>query len=346
MKGIAKIARGEGHVGIMEFPEPQAGPGLVKIEIKYAGICASDLHVWHDTIGLSVNPPVIMGHEFSGQVVAVGEGVTNCKPGDRVIAAPGYELCGKCDFCKDGIANMCKEARSLGFWYNGSFAKYLVLPARFIYHMDDKLTYKQAAVIEPMICAIAAVCKQAKVQASDIALVSGPGTIGLLTMQIARAQGATVIVTGMNRDEHRLKLAKELGAEYTVNLEKENLKEVVAEITNGYGPDVVLECSGSQAAINTGVQLLRRAGRYVQVGLPGSSIDFDIEQICYKDATFSGVMGGNAKEWRTALKLVVSGKVKTEPLVSHIFPMSEWEKAFALTANREGLKILLTPDLD
>ncbi len=342
MKGITKLAQGDGHVGIMDFPEPTPGPGQVKIEVKYAGLCGSDIHVWHDEIGFALNPPMIMGHEFSGIIAENGPGAKQFKVGERVIAAPAFELCRKCDFCKDGKANVCIDQKSLGYWYNGPFAKYFIIPEAFVYHLPDNISLLAAAVMEPLSCTVHAV-NRAQPQAGDVALVSGPGAIGLLTMQVARAQGCVCVVSGTDSDAKRLELAKELGAERVVNIQKEDLKAVLMEMTNGYGPDIVFECSGNQAAINFGVQVLRPASKYVQVGLPGHPINFDIEQICYKDATFYGTMAAVASDWRESIKLVASGKVKTEPLVSHQIPMTEWEKAFKLFENREGVKIVFTP---
>ncbi len=343
MKGLAKLEPGYKKIGIMDFPEPTPGPGEVKILVKEAGLCGSDIHIWHDTIVIKTRPPVVIGHEFAGEVVEIGEGVTLFEKGDRVVAEPNIGRCGKCDFCKDGLPSMCLETHTMGYWYNGGFAKYTVVPQQYLHRIPDNVSYTAAALTEPLTCVIHAICYRSRVNAGDVALVSGPGAIGLMAMQVAKVQGAKVVVSGTDADAHRLELAEKLGADRTVNIQKEDLQSVLMEMTGGYGPDVVLECSGAPAATNMGLKLLRGAGRFIQVGLPGSRVNFDVEQICYKDVKFYGTMGSITSDWRIALKLLASGQVQTEPLVSHKLPITEWEKAFELFESHQGLKLVLTP---
>ncbi len=343
MKALVKYAAAPGNVEIRDIPEPSPGEGQIKIEIKKAGICGSDLHILHSDIAIPVRPPVVMGHEFSGVVAEVGEGVTGFAPGDRVVSETAYHYCGKCDFCKEGYYNLCVERKTLGYWYNGVFTNYTVVPAARVHRLPDSIDYTSGAMIEPLACVCHAVYDLCVIRAGDVVLVSGPGAIGLMAAMVAKAEGATVVVAGTDRDVERLKTAKELGADYAVNLQQEDLEGLLMSLTGGYGPDVVLECSGAAAAVNMDLNLIKKRGYFTQIGLCGKPITFDIEKICYKELHFSGSLGSRYASWVRALSLVSSGKVNICPLAMHSYPITEWEKAFEQFENKIGHKIILTP---
>lgn len=343
MKALVKYAPGPGNMEVREIPIPEAGPGQVKIKVQEAGICGSDLHIYHSDIAIPVNPPVVTGHEFSGIVEAVGEGVTGIAPGDRVVSETAYDYCGKCDFCREGWYNLCIERRTLGYWYNGIFTQYTIVPADRVHHIPDGVSFTAAAMTEPLACVTHAIDDLTVIRPCDVVLVSGPGSIGMMAAQVAKAYGATVIVSGTNIDEQRLSLAKELGADYVINIQKDSLEELILRVTGGYGIDVVLECSGAAPAINAALRLIKKRGYFTQIGLTGKKIEFDIEAINYKEMHFSGSMGSRNVNWRRALKLLGSGKINVEPLVTHKLPITNWQEAFDLFEKKEGGKIFLLP---
>lgn len=344
MKALVKYAAGPGNMEIRDVPEPTPGVGQVKIEVKEAGICGSDLHIYHSDIAIPVNPPVITGHEFSGVVVEVGEGVTKFKPGDRVVSETAYHYCGVCDFCREGYYNLCVERKTLGYWYNGVFTKYTLVPEARVHLIPENVDFTTAAMTEPLACVVHAVYDLCKIVPGDVVLVSGPGAIGIMAMQVAKSHGATVIVSGTNVDTERLKLAKALGADYIVNVQKENITDMVNQLTDNYGVDVVLECSGSEAGTDTGLNLIKKRGYFTQIGLAGKKIEFDIEKICYKELHFSGSLGSRNHSWRKAIQLLKEGKVKLKPLATTKLSILEWEKAFKMFENKEGFKIFLLPE--
>ena len=343
MKALVKYEAGPGNMEIRDVPEPTVGPGQVKIEIMEAGICGSDLHIYHSDIAIPVRPPVTTGHEFSGVVTDVGEGVTAFKPGDRVVSETAYHYCQTCDFCREGFYNLCVERRTLGYWFNGVFTKYTVVPAGRIHLIPDNVDFTTAAMTEPLACVVHAIYDLSRIVPSDVVMVSGPGAIGLMAMQVAKAHGATVVVTGTNMDLDRLEMAKKLGADFAVNVQKEDVKAIFDSLSKGYGPDVVLECSGSAPGVDSGLNLIKKRGYFVQIGLPGKKIEFDIEKVCYKELHFSGSLGSRNHSWRTALKLLAEGKVVLKPLAATKLPITEWKKAFEMFENKEGYKIFLTP---
>ncbi|MCC8190989.1 MAG: zinc-binding dehydrogenase [Planctomycetes bacterium] len=343
MKALVKYEAGPGNMEIRDIPEPVPGPGQVKIEIKEAGICGSDLHIYHSDIAIPVRPPVVTGHEFSGVVAAVGEGVERFRPGDRVVSETAYHYCQTCDFCREGFYNLCVERRTLGYWFNGVFTKYTVVPEARVHRIPDNVSFTTAAMTEPLACVVHAIYDLSRIVPGDVVLVSGPGAIGLMAMQVARAHGATVVVSGTDVDGERLRMATQLGADHAVNVQQEDLKQRLDALTDGYGPDVVLECSGSAPGVDTALNLIKKRGYFVQIGLPGKKIEFDIEKVCYKELHFSGSLGSRNHSWRTALKLEAQGKVVLEPLATTKLPITEWQQAFDMFEKKQGYKIFLLP---
>jgi L-iditol 2-dehydrogenase len=234
MKGLVKYAKGPGNMEIRDVAEPTAGPGQVKIEIKAAGICGSDLHIFHDDIaGIPINPPVITGHEFTGVIVEVGEGVTQWKVGERITSETAFSFCGDCMHCRTGRYNLCNYRRTLGYWYNGAFTKYTVVPEERIHKLPDHVDFVAGALAEPLACVTHAVLELTSIMTGDVVLITGPGSIGMLALQVAKAQGATVVVSGTNIDRERLAKAKQLGADYTVDVTEQDLAALINDLTGG-----------------------------------------------------------------------------------------------------------------
>lgn len=341
MKALVKYKDGPGNMELRDIPEPEPGPGQVKIEVKEAGICGSDLHIYNSDIAIAMKPPVVPGHEFSGVVSAVGEGVTKFKPGDRVVSEAVYFYCWDCLYCRQGYYNLCINKRSLGYWYNGAFEKYTIVEEKNAHILPDDIDFLTGAMLEPLACCTHAIYDCCHVEAGDVVLVSGPGAVGLTAAQVAKAEGAKVIVTGTDVDEERLQAAKTLGIDYTINVQQQELKKLVNELTDGYGVDVVLECSGSEAGIRSGLEMIKKRGWFCQIGLTGKPITFDIETICYKELHFSGSMASRYLNWEKGIKLIQQGLVKLAPLASHHLPLEEWETAFQMFREKKGLKLIL-----
>jgi L-iditol 2-dehydrogenase len=329
---------------VRDVAESKAGPGQVKIEVKAAGICGSDLHIFHDDIaGIPINPPVVTGHEFTGVIVEVGEGVTQWKVGERVTSETAVSFCGDCMHCRTGRYNLCNNRRTLGYWYNGAFTSYTVVPKERIHKLPDAIDFIAGALAEPLACVTHAVLELTTIITGDVVLVSGPGSIGMLALQVAKAQGAIVVVSGTNIDRERLTMAKQLGADYTVDITEQDLAALINELTCGRGADVTLECSGAARAANDALVLTRKFGHYTQIGLFGKPIQIDFEKICYRELKVTGSLGSTWTSWEKAIQLMASGKVNTRDLVSHVMPITEWEKAFKMFEDKEGYKLVLTP---
>ncbi|MEW6266970.1 MAG: zinc-binding dehydrogenase [Thermodesulfobacteriota bacterium] len=343
MKAVVKEKEGIGHVVYRDMPEPSPGPGELKVEVKAAGVCGTDIHIYHDRF--RYRPPVILGHEFSGVVVETGPGAKAFQVGDRVTAEAPACICGTCPYCRVGNYNLCSNRLGMGWGVNGCFARYCLIEERMTHRIPDNVSFKAGALCEPLACVVHGL-ELTEIRAEDLVLVTGPGPIGLLAMQAAKAEGARVLVAGTSVDKERLSMARRLGADCAINVEEQDLPREILELTKGQGADVALECSGSQAAVNTCFELIKKGGRYTQVGLFGRPITIDFEKVALKELKVTGVMSQRWTSWERALKLVESGRVKLEPLVSGEFSMPEWEKAFQAFEDKKGFKILLYPEVD
>lgn len=340
MQGVAKLAPGNGHVGLLDIPIPEIRPGHVLIDVKAAGVCGTDIHIYHGEY--DSNPPVIMGHEVAGVVAEIGDGVTNCQVGDRVTCETYFYVCGQCQFCRSGLPNLCPDRKSIGSGVHGGFTRYLLVPDHNIHHLPANVDEIAGALSEPLTCCVHAL-ERTRVEPGETVVVSGPGAIGLLMAQVVKAAGGTTVVLGTDADATRLAMANELGSDLTINVTVDDAKAIIDEQTDGIGADVVFECAGAAASAQSCLELVRRRGRYGQVGLFGRRIEWDLDLVAYKELEVHGSFAHLPSAWRKALKLMATEKVQTRPLVSAIMPITEWQAAFDAFERRDGLKIVLTP---
>lgn len=341
MKGVAKLEKGVGNVGLIDVPVPEVLAGHVLIEVKAAGVCGTDLHIYHDEYPSL--PPVIMGHELAGVVAEIGKGVSRCKTGDRVTSETFFSVCGKCMYCRDGAPNLCASRKSIGSGVHGAFASYVLVPESNIHILPDTVDERSGAMTEPLACCVHAL-ERTKVEAGQTVIVAGQGAIGLLMVQVAKASGAKVIVLGTDADESKLEVTRQLGASTVLNVQRDDVDKTVKELTNGYGADAIFECSGAPRSAQNCLTLVRRGGVFAQVGLFGRSVDWDLDTVCYKELTVTGSFATVPSSWRKALSLLEAGLVRTDLLVSHLFPVTDWNEAFNLFERGEGMKVMFVPD--
>jgi L-iditol 2-dehydrogenase len=341
MKAVVKTAPGVGNVALVDVDEPATPPGHVKIAVKTAGICGTDLHIYYDEFRSW--PPVVLGHEVSGEVVEVGDGVRDVTVGDRVTTETYFSTCGVCRFCRTGRINLCPERRSIGSAVNGGFTSYLVVPERNVHRLPDSVSFLAGALTEPLACVVHGALELPKVAPGDLAVIAGPGAIGLLTLQVVKAAGAQVVVLGADADERRLGMATTLGADHTFNVQRDDVSEAIGDLTSGLGADIVYECSGAGAAATTLLDLVRRGGQYGQIGLFGKPVAWNLDQVCFKELTVTGSNASVPSAWERALALLGQGVVRTETLVTGLFPLREWRAAFDAFEERSGIKTVLCP---
>ena len=339
-----KTARGVGNLELRELEIPKPKRDAVLIEVAAAGICGTDIHIKHDQTFYT--PPVVLGHEYSGTVVEVGSDVTSVKVGDSVVS-PATAYCGKCYQCKTGHMNRCtsEDKRILGTSRaDGAFAKYLVVPDYIVHKVPKEVSMEEAALAEPLACVVHSVIDTTPICPGDAVVVQGPGTMGLMATQVAKAMGAgKVIVTGVTSDQWRFDIAKRIGADITIDVQgNEKPIDIVKAETDGRGADAVIEASGACVACTQAFDFVKVAGHVTLLSIRGSPANIDLDPIVIKELTMSGTWGTLPSTWVTTLRLMQSRKVDVSPLITHRISLSEWETGFELMENQKAIKVLFT----
>jgi L-iditol 2-dehydrogenase len=346
MKAVVKLQKGYGHIEVKEVPEPPLRPDGVKVEIQYCGVCGTDVKIYHDEHGY-YRPPLILGHEFSGTVVEVGAEVRNVRVGARVVVPPGIaqprSLYGQSQNPWGGLGRRGFQA-DWGFTSYGGFTKYGVYNWRSAIELPKGVDLESAALAEPLAVCVHGIVGKARIHCSDVVVVSGPGPIGLLTAQLAKAEGAKVILLGVGADKTRLAVAKELGIDLVLNVEEQDPVPVVLEHSFGSGADVVCECVGMAASVTQCLKLARRGAQFIQLGTSRKEMTVDFAQISYKELNVIGSFNYERVDWEIALNLIDQGKVQVKPLITHKLPLSGWQEGFALSDDKRGIKVLLYPE--
>jgi len=343
MRAVFKVRKEPGAIEVREVDKPRPGPEDVLVKVQAGSVCGSDVHVYRLSRGFEyVNPPLILGHEFTGVIEEVGERVEGLRPGDRVVSE-GVHYCGQCQACRRGQTNRCRSFRIIGLHFDGGFADYACFPARYAHHVPDAIQSEQAALIEPASVAVHAVRQGPRIEPGDVVVVTGPGPIGIMVGQIARLTGAAkVIVTGTDVDEERrMRVAHDLGFQ-VVNVQREDLGQSVRELTDGYGVDVIFECSGTGAALHQGLELLRKGGCLVLVGIQSSPTEVFFTPVIRRELGIHTAICSTWRDFETAIDLIARGDLSVRPLVT-TFPLSSPVQAIEASISRQVVKAVLVP---
>ncbi len=344
MKAVVLYDKADRSVEIRDVPRPGIGPEECLVEVKFCGICGSEPHMYHGQLTLLARPPVILGHEWSGQIVEVGEGVQGFAVGDRITCETAAQTCGVCVFCRSGEYNLCPQRRAFGFAVDGAFTSFVRARAHRLHHLPEGVSYEAAAMTEPICVAYNAVAEKSHIHPGDIVVIVGPGPVGLFCLQVARLAGAgTVVVTGTRRDRQRLALAKRLGADLAVDIGEQDPLAVVRALGDGLGAHLVIDCAGVPPAIQQSLALVRQNGQVTKVGWSLQPVNLTMDEIVAKAITYQGAFSHTWKTWETVLELLRQGRIETEPLLSEVWPITRWEEAFHKLEALEAHKILLYP---
>lgn len=342
MKAIVKSDPGPG-LDVLQVKEPRIGSRDVLIKVRVAGICGTDLHIysWDEWSAGRIKPPVILGHEFCGDVVQIGSDVTKVSVGDYV-SAECHMTCEDCYQCKTNQRHICYNVKVCGIDCHGAFAEYVSIPEQYIWKLDSNFPPELAAILDPIGNAVHTVF------AGDVAGVNmavvGCGPIGLAAIQIARASGATMIA-GFDVAEQRMKMAEQMGADHVIDCTKTNAVTAAYDLTKGIGFDVVLEMSGNAQGIDNAIKMTRSGGQVTILGLPKSPIYVDLaNDIVMKGITMKGIHGRRMYEtWFQSTRLIQSGRVDLMPIVTHKMKFEEVDKAMEIMASGRCGKVLLYP---
>jgi L-iditol 2-dehydrogenase len=329
---------------IADVPPPEARAGEVLVRVKSTTICATDFKIFHGLYP-GVTYPHIPGHEWGGEIAAVGSGVTGLQPGDKV----GVEVhvgCGRCARCLEGLYNLCENYgrpgtghAHIGFTVAGGLAEYCAIPARAAHRLPEGLDFDHGAFTDSVGIALWAFERAGSSPAGERVVILGPGAFGLLALQIARLSGAKeVIVIGAGGDAPRLALARDLGADHTINVnEVDDPLEAVRELTAGRGADLVIEFAGTAEAGRLAVEMARRGGRVVLCGAtsPGRKLEVDLSTIVRGHLNLYGSVANPRGISRRANILMQSGLVDIRPLITHHLPLSDFAQAWELFEERQ-----------
>ena len=344
MRALVKTAEGAGNLELREVPVPQIGADEVLIRVKACGVCGSDLKIQDDQHPYT--PPVVIGHEFAGEIVEIGADVTGWEVEDRVVSEQHIGACGRCRQCLTGNSFACSSKRAPGYFTDGAFAEFIKVPAWLLHRIPDQLNYVEAAFSEPSAVAAHGMLDRTGIVQEDVVLILGCGPIGLVAAKIAQAAGASkVIITGIDRDEiARLPKARELGIDHVVNVMQTDLEALVNDLTGGEGADVVIELSGAFPAISQAFQLTRRLGRVGIIGQPPvDEIKIPYRQAIFRALTVSFSYSSKYTSWERVLSLFERGAVQPSQFITHTIPLDDWKHGFDLSRSGEAVKVVLEP---
>jgi len=339
MKALQKWGDGKDGMSVRDVPEPEVGPNDLLVEVGAVGICGSDLHIWRDE--KEHRRPVTLGHEFSGVVIDKGDKVSDqWQIGDRI--------CGDLETLEGRV----------GTHVNGAYAPRLALPQQLAHHLPDNLSFAEGALIEQVTCMSHAAMYRSRINPADFVVITGPGPIGLTMLQIVRLfSPRAVMVTGLKDDALRLEKARELGADHVYYSEDDPVQEVL-RLTGDAGADVVLDCSGGEAAITQATRMVKNGGWITIIGLWGYDFQVNLDKIPYNNLTVRGSWGWAGMEyadqavrmatgwhsWERALKIMAMGKIQLEPIITRRIRLEEWREAFERLEAKEEIKVMMYPN--
>lgn len=340
MLAVVNHAPTEVELREVDIPEIAENEALVRVEA--VGICGSDIHQWHGSHSWDVNYPCILGHEFGGVIEAINSSESEFQAGDRVVCETAAEIDETSPLSRQGLYNLDPSRLGFGYGIDGAMTRYVTVPNRCLHHLPADLAFERAALTEPCSVAYNAVCVNADVNPGDVVLVIGPGPIGLLCASMADLSGAsTVISNGLPADSDRLAVAKEIGADGTVEGDPSNM---IAGLGDGLGVDTVIDASGVSNTFETAMESVRPAGHITKVGWGPQPMEFSMDPVVQKGVTVQGSFSHTWNVWEKVITLLSNDQLDVDPILDRVAPLDEWHECFEGMHNREYVKVVLKPN--
>lgn len=344
MTGLVQYELRPQAVELRELPVPEVGEDDVLLRVGAVSVCGSDIHQYHNQQSWPVSVPVVLGHEFCGEVARAGRRVRGFKEGDRVVSETAASICGQCLYCRTGEYNLCPRRSGFGYGTNGAMAEFVRVPERCLHHLPDSLPFERAALIEPCCVGYNAVAIKSHIRPGDIVVVLGPGPIGLLAAEMARLSGAgTLIVSGMSQDKSRLEAARALGVTHAVNCEATDLLALIRSLGDGLGADLVVDATGSAVALKPALEMVRPGGQITKVGWGPQPLGFSLDPLVQKAITLQGSFSHTFKNWEKVVALLAAGQINLDPIISCIAPLDNWRDSFDGMHTGRYVKAVLKP---
>ena len=338
MKALVK-AQSEPGLWLQDVPEPKCGINDVLIRVDRTGICGTDLHIykWDAWAQKTIPVPMVVGHEFVGEVVYVGENVNDFFPGE-IVSGEGHVVCGRCRNCLAGRRHLCAHTVGVGVNRPGAFAEYLALPMTNVWHHRPGIDLDVASIFDPLGNAVHTALSF-PVLGEDV-LITGAGPIGLMAAAVVRHAGARyVVITDVN--DYRLDLAKQMGADVALNVSKQSLADVQKELGMQEGFDVGLEMSGNPAAFRSMIDAMAHGGKIAMLGIPSEEIAIDCNKVVFNMLTLKGIYGREMYETWYKMSVMLQSGLDIAPVITHRFGADEFERGFTAMKSGESGKVIL-----
>ncbi len=343
MHALVKFEHRDEAVEVRDIPEPAApGPNQVLLEVKAVGVCGSDIHMWHEHQSWSIKLPLVLGHEFGGVIAAVGSEITGFKPGDRVVCETAASICGQCVYCLSGNYNLCPNRKGYGALADGAFTRYVLARPQILHHVPDNVPFEHAALTEPICVAYNALVEKSLINPGDVVVIQGPGPIGMMALQVAKLRGAsTIAVLGTDADEHRLEVAMQVGASHVLNIQREDPSTLIRSLGDGFGADIVVDCTGVSKALKQSLELVRPNGTITKIGWGPQPLDFSLDPLVAKAVTLQGSFSHTYPTWERVLGLLSSGQIDLDPVLGGVYDLQDWREAFSRMEQGHNVKSVI-----
>ena len=347
----AVVFAGVGDIAVRDAPAPKLEPGDLLLRVRAATICGTDLRICAGLKTRGVRIPSVLGHEFAGDIAAVGGGVSDWRVGQAVAVAPVIP-CGKCSYCRADLGNLCAQRSALAYEYDGAFAQYLRVPAAAVragnvFELPEAVSYEAAALAEPLSCCLNGQENLGGIQPGDVILIVGAGAIGVMHLQLAKALPDTRVIVSEPSAQRR-KLAIENGADRAIDPLEADLRAAVLDETAGIGVDKVIMAVGVPAIVPELIALTRKNGAInLFAGFPPrAQATLDLNDIHYRQIHISGASASTSAQFGRALSMIASGKINADAIITHRFPLERFAEALRAAQAGQGLKVALLPEGD
>jgi L-iditol 2-dehydrogenase len=337
-EAVVNYGHEKGSVELRGIPRPVPGVDEVLLEVASVGVCGSDLHQWSADHSWPVNYPVVLGHEFGGQILETGSGVGDWEIGARVVSETAAVIDPLNPLSRRGLYNLDPNRKGFGYGVDGAMTRFVKVPARCLHRIPAHLDFEIACLTEPCCVAYNAVIENARIKPGHRVLVLGPGTIGILCAAMAKLCGAQVAVVGLEKDRHRLMIAAQYGCEVIAGD-----AGAWAMQRDGLGADCIIDAAGTSSTLKTAMLLARPGGHITKVGWGPQPLGFSLDPLVQKNLTLQGSFSHHWQIWESVIGLLSSGQLNVKPIIGGVWPLQKWEEAFQKMQSGEIVKSVLKP---
>jgi alcohol dehydrogenase/L-iditol 2-dehydrogenase len=344
MPAVVQFEMKKGSVELRDMPRPEIADNEVLLRVRGVGVCGSDVHQYHNTQSWTVKVPVILGHEFCGEIAALGKAVKGYSEGDRVASETAAEIDPESPMTRKGMYNLDPARRGFGYDLHGAMAEYVKVPSRLLHRIPKNVPMEVAAMTEPCCVAYQATVVNSHIRPGDTVIVIGPGPIGLLCATMARLSGAgRVILAGTTRDQGRMEIGLKAGATHAVDVQTQDMMKLLAGIGDGLGADVIIDSTGASISLKSALDWVRPAGHITKVGWGPQPMNFSMDPLVKKAVTLQGSFSHTWAVWERVLEMMGTGQLDPRPYLSKVAKIGDWKPCFDGMHDGTLIKAVLTP---